>query len=78
MERLSAYLLRDKEGFKEGLKGSNFRINGLATYSQKEGCSSSLGYFAGQYFFVNNKKGLNDIEINERSRLLKLADDFKL
>ena len=48
--------------------------------SGKDGSQAELGHIdvGSSHAYVHSKDGMNEVDIDERSRLLKLLDDFSL
>lgn len=85
MNRLTAYFMGDeKNEFIKKLEEERFRLvsvgkDSIQVCTLKEGGNYSLyslGYLREDYLFVGSITRKNEVEISERSRLLKIADDF--
>jgi hypothetical protein len=48
--------------------------------SGKDGSQAEIGHIdvGSNYLYVHSKDGMNKVDVDERSRLLKLLDDFSL
>ena len=82
MKRLIAYYLDGKyDEFSRKLKEENFEVvtvtNELQVHSLGQSGNLDLGFFDNGYFFVNPPQRMGGEEIAKRSRLLKIADDFR-
>ncbi len=84
MNRLTAYFMGDERNeFIKKLEEERFKLVGagkdsIQVCTLKEGVAHSLGYLTEDYFFVGSITRKNEVEISERSRLLKIADDFAI
>ena len=87
MERTTAYDLQGKqEEFVKILREKRFTdytvARGLEGISSAklthDGKADIVGYLEGNHLYVPPTDGMSSVRMDERSRLLKLADDFKI
>ncbi|MDO8528790.1 MAG: hypothetical protein Q7S06_02775 [Nanoarchaeota archaeon] len=77
MKRFISYDLDGRyDEFVEKLRQEEFRVEDERVCSPKIGSAFILGSFNKGYFFVIPTERMNKVEVSERSRLLKIADDF--
>jgi len=81
MNRTIVYIVGNKYSeFVERLKDSGFKVNDQeVVFSSKEKVHDffSLGFFeVGRLYVYSKKDTMNRTEISERSKLLKIADNF--
>jgi hypothetical protein len=77
MKKLIAYDLNNKaDEFIRGLRTDGFEVASEGhVYSKKKG-SYTLGFFDKGYFFVRPTNGMSETDVSERSKLIKIAEDF--
>jgi hypothetical protein len=80
MKKTIAYPVSDKNvEFKEELDHFEYKVNGVSVLSSTQSNNATpLGFFGKAYFFVHPIRGdMGKEKRAERSRLLKIADNFE-